>query len=532
MQKNYLLAIISGLFLAISWPTYGISLFLFIAFVPLILAEKNIRISNKKQKKLKVFVLAYITFLIWNALTTWWLWYSTVFGMLFAILVNSLLMTLVFLLFHFVAKRLPQKAHLLFLPAIWIAFEKFHLNWAFSWPWLNLGNAFSESSIFIQWYEYTGVFGGSLWVWIVNIGIFKTINKYNTSKDKKILSLGIAKNILVITLPIIISLIILKTYTEGEEKINVVVIQPNVDPYTEKYGQENIDVANGLVDQAMEKVNNDTDYVIAPETVFAKSTPIDRYTNDPGKLALQQLTKKYKKLKIITGVDFFRLYYQKEKPTKTANPTERGDWYDIYNSAVQIDNEDNTQVYIKSKLVVGIETFPLKNILEPILGNIMIDLGGTISARATQEERSVFTSNNNKYKAAPIICYESIYGEFVTGYIRKEANFLTVITNDAWWDNTQGHKQHLSYAKLRAIETRRSIARSANTGISAFINEKGEIQSQLPYGKKGTLADSITINHKKTFYVRYGDYIARLSVFLAAIIFISSFVKKRKKLKL
>ena len=531
MQKNYLLALLSGFLLAISWPTYGISLFLFAAFVPLMLAEQNIRIQNEKRRKLKVFAIGYITFLTWNTLTTWWLWYSTAFGMFFAILVNSLLMTLVFLLYHFVARRLPEKIHLLFLPAIWIAFEKFHLNWEFSWPWLNLGNAFSESTIFIQWYEYTGVFGGSLWVWIVNIGLFKAISKYNATNNKKALSLSIAKNILIIAIPIIISLIILKTYTEGNEKINVVVIQPNVDPYTEKYNQENIDIAKGLVSQALEKVNNNTDYVIAPETVFAKSTPIDRYHNDPGKLTLQLLTQKFPKLKVITGVDFYRLYLQKEKPTKTANLTERGDWYDIYNTAVQIDKENNDQVYIKSKLVVGVETFPFKNILEPILGNAMLDLGGTVSARSTQEEREVFISSDNKLKAAPIICYESIYGEFVTGYVRKDANFLTIITNDAWWDNTQGHKQHLSYAKLRAIETRRSIARSANTGISAFINEKGEIQSRLSYGKKGTLADTITINNKKTFYVRYGDYIARLSLFLAALIFVSSFVKKRTKLK-
>lgn len=529
MQKNYLLALLSGLLLAISWPTYGISLFLFTAFVPLMLAEHSIRTNSKKRTKLKVFAIAYLTFLTWNIITTWWLWYSTVFGMFFAILANSLLMTLVFLLYHFVAKRMPQKTHLLFLPAIWIAFEKFHLNWAFSWPWLNLGNAFSENTHFIQWYEYTGIFGGSLWVWIVNIGLFKCFNTYTTLKDKKVLLRGIAKNILIIAIPVIISLIILKTYTEGDQKVNVVVIQPNVDPYTEKYNQKNVDIANGLINQVKDKIDSNTDYVIAPETVFSKATPIDSYKHDIGKRTLQLLIKKYPKLKIITGVDFFRLYYQKNSPTKTANLTPKGDWYDLYNTAVQIDNQGEAQMYIKSKLVVGVETFPFKSILEPLLGNAMLDLGGTVSARATQEERVVFTSKNDEYRVAPIICYESIYGEFVTGFVRKEANFLTIITNDAWWDKTQGHKQHLSYAKLRAIETRRSIARSANTGISAFINEKGEILNRLSYGEKGTLASAITLNEKKTFYVLYGDYIARLSLFLAIIIFISSFVKKRIK---
>src|SRR5690606_39536003 len=92
-----------------------------------------------------------------NLITTWCIWYSTPFSMLFAILVNSLLMSFVFLLYHIVAKRLPAKIHLIFLAAIWMAFEKFHLNWDFSWPWLNLGNVFSENISWIQWYEYTEI---------------------------------------------------------------------------------------------------------------------------------------------------------------------------------------------------------------------------------------------------------------------------------------------------------------------------------------------------------------------------------------
>src|SRR5690606_6469889 len=171
-----------------------------------------------------------------------------------------------------------------------------------------------------------------------------------------------------------------------------------------------------------------------------------------------------------------------------------------------------SQKYIKSKLVVGVENFPFKSFLEPILGNVMIDLGGTVAMRATQKERSVFVNDIKNVNAAPIICYESIYGEFVTDYVKKGADFLAIITNDAWWSDTQGHEQHLSYARLRAIETRKSVARSANTGISAFINEKGEIVKQLGYLKKGTLTAEITTNDKQTFYVKYGDYIARISI--------------------
>ncbi|WP_340074255.1 apolipoprotein N-acyltransferase [Leptobacterium sp. I13] len=529
MKNTYLLAIFSGILLALGWPTYGFPIVLFIAFVPLLIAEKKIRLNKKiKRRGLKVFATGYLSFVVWNAITTWWLWYSTAFGMFFAILVNALIMAFVFLIFHYVARKLPRKIHLIFLPVVWIAFEKFHLNWVFSWPWLNLGNAFSEHTIWIQWYEYTGTFGGSLWIWIINIGLFKTIEKHKESGVKRYLSLGIAKNLILIAIPIIISLFIFKNYEEPNKKATIVIVQPNVDPYTEKYNDKNEDTAMDIIALAMSDLSPQTDFIIAPETTLAQGTAIDKFEYSRSKYILQSITRQYPKINIITGVDFFKLYQQREKPTPSANKTSRGDWYDVYNAAVLINKTEEVQYYIKSKLVVGVETFPFKNILEPLLGNVMIDLGGTIASRATQNERAVLTDKEKKYKAAPIICYESVYGEFVTDYIKKDANFLAIITNDAWWDKTQGHKQHLSYAKLRAIETRRSIARSANTGISAFINQKGEILDTLAYGTKGVLSGEISINNKQTFYVKYGDYIARLSTFIAGFIFLFAIAKKKR----
>jgi len=116
----------------------------------------------------------------------------------------------------------------------------------------------------------------------------------------------------------------------------------------------------------------------------------------------------------------------------------------------------------------------------------------------------------------------------LTGYIKKGANFLAILTNDAWWRNTQGHKQLLSYTRLRAIETRRSVARSANTGISAFINGRGEVLKTLPYGTQGSLKGTIALNDEITFYVQMGDYIARVAYFLAFFVFLYAVLRKRE----
>ena len=164
---------------------------------------------------------------------------------------------------------------------------------------------------------------------------------------------------------------------------------------------------------------------------------------------------------------------------------------------------------------------PYKNLLEPIIGEMLIDFGGTIATRGVQDKRTNFQSKE-KLIAAPIICYESIYGSFVTEYVRLGAQFLIVISNDAWWGNTEGHRQLLSYSRLRAIENRRAIARSANTGISAFIDKNGEIIKTIGYGKKGILIGNLQLENKLTFYTKYGDYIARIALllFILTILFL------------
>ena len=111
---------------------------------------------------------------------------------------------------------------------------------------------------------------------------------------------------------------------------------------------------------------------------------------------------------------------------------------------------------------------------------------------------------------------------------------MFITTNDGWWGNTAGHRQHFIYARLRAIETRRSIARSANTGISAFINQRGDILQESNYWEPAVLKDSINANDKITYYTQQGDYIARIAAFISVmllLIAISMALRNRKKLR-
>lgn len=525
-MKNTLLSISSGLLLAISWPTYGFPLFLFFGFVPLLIAEYNIR--HNKYSKTQVFGLAYLTFFTWNIITTWWIYNSSAFGVAVAELVNSLLMTLVFLLYHIIAKRTSFFISTLFLVCFWISFEYFHLQWQVSWPWLNLGNGFAGFTSWIQWYEYTGTFGGTLWIWIVNIGVFKSVLLFIEHRDKTILYRSAIRNGLIILLPILISIIILKTYKENGEDIEVLILQPNIDPYTEKYNTTDNRISTLLTTLTNSEITQDTDFIIAPETVFADSNRLNNFPYSIAKRTAQNIISQYPNLHFLSGISLIDVFNDPSRIHTQTNIYKENIFYDDYNSAFFVRPDGTDELYHKSKLVVGVENFPYQSVLKPIVGDVMIDLGGTVAKKTTQEDREVFFTKDS-IGVGTMICYESIYGEFATGYVRNKAGFLAVITNDAWWGNTQGHKQHLAYAKLRAIETRRSIARSANTGISAIIGQTGKIIKQLEYEKRGTIKGTLKTNNKITFYVKAGNYIARIAIFLAIFTFLFSVTRRRRK---
>ena len=519
---HFLLAILSALLLSAAWPINGFTFIIFVALIPLLFLENSIRLSDFKRKGLLVFGYSYITFLLWNLLITWWLINSSLIGMLFANICNSFFYAIVFSCFSWAKTRLPNRSAYLFLIALWLAFEKLHLSWDFSWTWLNLGNVFSENIYWIQWYEYTGVFGGSLWVLVINVWLFNVFKNHNTILGYKPLARKMIAPLIFIALPIAFSLYLYEKVEEGSKDIKVLLLQPNIDPYNTKYSLTNSSFIDLWKKQVQPFYSDSLDYILSPETYFAEGYGEELREFNGTKLheELQQELAKIPLTQYITGIQFYDLYAQEKAPSLTANLIRKGLWADYYNSALAEQSNEIFQIYHKSKLVVGVENMPFKSVLKPLLGDVLLNFGGTVASRVTQKKRAVFSHTNSKLKAAPIICWESIFGEFVTGYVNEGATFLAVISNDAWWGETPGHKQLFSYTRLRAIETRRDIARSANTGISSIINAKGEIINQTSYNTKTILSGKLSSRTNLTFYVRFGDIIARWSVFVAGLFFL------------
>jgi len=481
--------------------------------------------------------LAYVAMIIWNLGATWWLVNATVFGAVFAIGVNSLLMALVWWGYHRIRRKLPVISALVFFCCLWMSLEWLHLHWEFSWPWLNLGHGFADDVYMIQWYEYTGAFGGTVWVLVVNILIFLAFAKVNRFSESqlslqtklKLLSKSkITAALVLILIPIGISAILdmdSSLPAKNQNYTEVILLQPNIDPYSEKYYTDNDTIAQHLLQLAEGSMTAEIDFIISPETVLADNIELRNLNRDQGLARMRKFVRHNESVSYLGGVSLIEFLYD-EKDTRIQSNYLRDEiWYNDFNSAIFMTTGERDTIYHKSKLVVGVENMPYKGLLEPILGGAMIDLGGTMATKTTQKNRAVFTSAQG-VSVAPVICYESVYGEFVTEYAQNGAEFLAVITNDAWWGDTEGHRQHLTFSKLRAIENRRWVARSANTGISAIINDRGEIVDSLGYEKTGTVSGKVTCHDKLTFYAEHGDYLARTAALLGGLILIFSIVRQ------
>lgn len=530
-KKAYLLSLLSGVLFFLSWPPYGIPFILFIAFVPLLLIEHEYSSRGATGKRTSLFGLSYLAFFIWNITTTYWVCNASLSGGVMAIFSNSFIMAAVVWLFHLVKVRLLaldfrlQTSNLVFA-IFWLGYEFFHHSWDLTWPWLGLGNAFASAPSFIQWYEYTGTCGGALWVLAVNLMILSLIKNGSpllAADKRKVLKIG-----LVVFLPAIISLVMYYSHSEKENRVNIVVVQPNIDPYSEKFSGMNYEEQlEKMLALAAQKVDSTTEYLVFPETALTESIWENDLEMTASMVRLKTFLKPFPKLKIVVGAATWYLYEEGEKISVTARKfTQQEGYYDAFNTGMQVDNSDSIQIYHKSKLVPGVERMPYPAVFG-FLEKLTIDLGGTAGSLGIQEERSVFTSplaplsqrrgEGGEVAIAPVICYESIFGEFVTGYVKKGATSIFIITNDGWWGNTSGFKQHLMYGGLRAIETRRSIARSANTGISCFINQRGDILQATEWWVPDVIKGSINQNTKETFYVRYGDLIWRVCFYVSII---------------
>ena len=377
----------------------------------------------------------------------------------------------------------------------------------------------------MQWYEYTGVFGGTLWVLLCNILIFEALRA--RAMRRWIAVAGM------IAIPMIASLIIWKNWRQPDEgSAEVSIIQPNVDCYDKFHGDTEWQEHN--IVELLAEVPSGAQFILLPETAvpgYYQEPELSEFfvPGTPGAF-WEELTDTLRNRQpgalLITGANTIRRYPSGAQ-TETARLDRSGNgYYDVFNTAVGLDSAGRTQLHHKGRLVIGVENTPTW--VFDMLKFLVIDLGGTLGQIGRGTHGSAF--EHNGIKAGPAICYEGLYGDFYGDFVRRGAQFMAIISNDGWWGDTPGYKHLFTISRLRAIEHRRAIARSANTGKSGFISARGDIGETLGWEQRGVLTAQVPLNSELTFYTRYGDYLARISeyILLLCVLYYIAYRAKRK----
>ncbi len=503
------LSVISGLLLAASWPPHPFYFLIFGAFVPIMW------VWLKERSILKIWGYSFITFLIWNVSSTWWLINATLPGGIFAMIANSFLMTIPFVVSRWIRKKLNLRLGWIGLISGWLAFEHFHFNWEAAWPWLTVGHVFATMPSVVQWYEFTGPLGGTLWVLLLNVLFVGLIYPHR----KKIMR-GIYASLIVVFLsfPVIYSFWTYNHYFCEGEGIKALVIQPNIDPYGEKFYIPSDSQVLWFLELARPYLSNDIDVIVLPETAIPGGIWIHELDSAKYLKPLKELLDSFPDLEIVTGASLLEMY--PNQATHTARcPKHLPFCYDAYNSALLI-ARDTIMVYHKNILVAGVERMPYSEYL-PFLNELVIDLGGISGSLGTSENNPLFPITRQANTIAlgiPAICYESIFPEYLSLVMSNKGNILLVITNDGWWGDTDGYKQHFLYGRLTAVTLRKWIVRSANTGISGIINSRGDVLIETEFWVPDAFVGTASTCDKITFFAQNGHFIGRFAWVAIAVL--------------
>ena len=511
-----MLTILSGLLLSAAWPTWGFAPMVFLGLIPMLWLEDRIAQGGEG----KLFWLSFLGFLVWNLITTWWVWNATPAATA-AWILNALFMTTVFNVFHLTKiKVMNNPWGNFFLIPYWMAFELLTYWWAAKWPWLNLGNVFSLRVSWVQWYEITGVAGGTLWVLLINILIFNLINFFARKETKNgLISSGAA--IVLLLVPIFISKAVYRHYEDRGEDTEVVVVQQNCDPWNEQFDSKFYDeVIQNNIRLSEPLITPKTKFLVSSESAIQEGIWLHETDKAQALNTLHAYLKRHPQTAFVIGGTTYEWVpkgMEDDFPARQVGNSDR--YYYCHNSALLIDS-DGLQHRNKSQLTPGVEAIPE---WMGFLKNYSITMGIARGTLKTDSESKVMAFGGHKVAAA--ICYESAFGEYVSTFCKKGADLIFVITNDGWWGDTPGYRQHFEFSKLRAIENRRCVARSANTGRSGFINQRGDVLQQTQYWVPDAIRATLKANTKVTFYAKHGDYLSRIAVYLSFVLLLSLLAK-------
>ncbi|OGC00300.1 apolipoprotein N-acyltransferase [candidate division KSB1 bacterium RBG_16_48_16] len=510
MRNNLALSALTGILVALSLPPFRMGFLAYVALIPFFLL-----IENKSLKESCVW--SYVTGLCINVTSLFWIGWVTIPGLVGALLILPLFTSLYGILHAFLFRRFHQVAYLI-SPFLWTAFEYIQSFGETAFPWVTLGYSQTYYTKIIQFAEFTSVYGVSFLVVTLNVLLLFLWKKSTTRRQKSIIVVAV---IALIFFPYLYGQKVMVSLPIKEKLCKIALLQGNVDPFEkwQKYTDEdNVRIYETLIREA---AANRPDLIIMPETAMPFFL---RY--EPQYLRRLRHIADSLDVAIFTG----GLDYEYN----------RGGRNHHYNATFLIEPHSlGIQSYRKMQLVPFSEKVPYRNYFPfNVLKNLLFDMELGIGDYSSGEDYTVFylpmkdeeenadSSSVNITRFSSAICYESVFPDINRRFVKENIDFLTVVTNDAWFGKTSAPYQHAQIAVFRAIENRISIARCANTGISCFIDPFGRIRNESKLFVKTIVVDDISPRLATTFYTTHGNVFAKIVSLVSIVVFIVGIFKK------
>ncbi|MEI6691169.1 MAG: apolipoprotein N-acyltransferase [Chlorobium sp.] len=526
-QSRYMAPVFSGVLLGVSFPSYPFLRFeilAWVALVPLLLSLRTV------EKAGELFRRVYLAMLLFSLISLWWVSLATLPGGVLTLIAEAFFLTVPFFVFYVVKKLAGFHFALFALPFFWVAWEWLYMQQDLSLGWLTLGNSQSNLNLMVQYADLTGVWGVSFWLLWFNVLAVLAI----TGGRREVVS-SVSFMVLMILVPLIYAYTVFHRdalIQREDKKLRVTLVQPNIDPH-EKWVRRN---SSDIIERYYRLTNtavreNRPDLVMWPETAIPFYILDRPYADDY--LSLRVALRGWN-TGLLTG--FSDIIYFPAVSHTNNDPTVDSDQFmnrvfETYNASMLLEPGYATpQIYRKMRLVPFAERVPYVEYL-PWLGHLTFSLAG-LNGWGKGHDTTIMklhTSRIGKVNIANIICYESIFPDLVTEFVRKGAQVLTLVTNDGWYATSYGPYQHLAIGKMRCIENRRAMARCANTGLTVVIDKYGRIIAEIPWWQERTLNAEVPLESKMTFFTLNPDLLPKAALFFSGLLLIIAVIKKAKK---
>ena len=520
------LAIVSGLMLGVSFPPCHTGILAAVAFVPfLIVLDSLDGYADSIRFSYLWMLVVHVVALYWTGGFTHGRDVYLMIAGTALLVVHPLFYAPVAMAIIFLRRRFGSRQSIVLFPILWVALEYLLSKGEISFPWLTLGNTQTYDLLTIQLSSITGVYGISLWLLLINVLTYLLYEKVSSGTWR----LGSVPAILQMS-SIVILYFLPKVYGAGAlsnetqpdpgSSVRVGIVQPNIDPFAK--WQEEAGEQLAVLNRLTQKVACDTlDLVIWPETAM----PV--YILAPENRPYFETTKREVDMlgvNLLTGMPDLVYYDSTEPIPRSSKKSGDGRYYDTFNSSLLLQpRSDVIQKYAKTILVPFAERVPYSEELS-FLNAMKWNFG--LGGWGIGKQLTVFacsTRTGFAMKFSNMICYESVYPGYVAEFVRRGAQFLTIVTNDSWWGNTSGAYQHEQFAVLRAVENRRWIARCANGGISCFIDPYGRSIYPTTMYSDTTIVGTIEQRRDLTFYTQHGDWLAETCLIVTALTMATAF---------